>query len=59
MARGFTIFALLLALVAVGYDSFFAWGPAGATPAPADGYRSTEGGNGPPPTPPPCLKEGC
>lgn len=58
MARGFTIFALLLALVAVGFDSFFQWGQ-GATPsAPADGYRSMEGTGGPPPTPPPCVREG-
>jgi hypothetical protein len=58
MARGFTIFALLLSLIAVGFDSFFQWGQGAPSSAPADGYRSMEGGGGPPPTPPPCLKEG-
>ena len=58
MARGFTIFAFVLALVTVGFDSFFQWGQVDTPTAPSDGYRSMEGGNGPPPTPPPCLREG-
>jgi hypothetical protein len=52
MARGFTIFALWMALFAVGYDRLVKVGPMEA-PAPATDteYQSMEGGDGLPPRP--------
>ena len=55
MARGFSVVALLVALLAVGYDRFFKVGSAEAVAPPADREvpYSWEGGNGVPPTPAP------
>jgi hypothetical protein len=55
MARGFSMVALLVALLAVGYERFFdvAAAEAGSSPADREVYQSVEGGNGLPPTPAP------
>jgi len=59
MGRGFTMFALWIALLAIGYDRFVKVG-AQEAPAPTEEgtYRSTDGGDGTPP-PPPCVQERC
>lgn len=59
MARHFSMFALWLALLTVGYDRLVKADPAAVAQPPAqeDVYRSAEGGNGLPP--PPCLAVRC
>lgn len=56
MARGFTVFALLVSLLAA-FERFVGIEEAGSSPEQT--YRSLDGGGGPPPTPPPCLAEKC
>jgi len=54
MARGFTVFALWIALFAVGYDRLVKVGQVIEVNAEASadtGYQSSEGGDGLPPRP--------
>ena len=56
MARGFTVFALWLALLAVGYERFIKVGQAELQQpvTQEERYGISEGGDGLPP-PPPCC----
>jgi hypothetical protein len=58
MTRVFTLLALLIGMLAVGYDRFVEVGTL-ETPAPVqdETYQSAEGGDGAPP--PPCPPTGC
>jgi hypothetical protein len=59
MPRGFTLLALLIGMLAVGYDRFVEVGALeGPAPVQDETYQSADGGDWPPP-PPPCPPTGC